>query len=191
MSRNHLRNVDENPRDSDTMTGVILLGIAAIVVVIIGYVYFSVASTRVVRDETLCRVDNFIPRETAVLLDATESFSDSQSMLITRILERELASSAVDERFTLYTLGSNEQGFKPMYSICNPGDGSDQSDLTANKRRLLENWKVNFFDKIVQSVEDLKDIEPAETSPIIEMLKFVSIQTMFDSSNREAANFGI
>jgi hypothetical protein len=180
MSRQRTRH---RKKKSDDLKGMILIFFVILAVTGFIAVYVSISSSRVERNQaTLCRVDGEIPRETALLIDATEGFSPSQSLLISKHMESIIETSLIDEKFTFYALNDNADTFSPLFEICNPGDGSDQNELTANVRRLYQSWETGFKQRITSNVQSLIDENGAESSPILEMLKFVAIQSMFDSA---------
>lgn len=173
-------------KSADDRKGIIVVTLALILIVAFVGLYIQLTKNFIERDSlTLCREDNFISRETALLVDATETYTDAQAILIGKQLESILNDSLVDERFTFYSLDEEINDFRPDFLVCNPGDGSDQSEYTANKRRLYDSWEENFYNRIRHSVEELIGDEPADFSPIMEMIKYVSIQTMFGSQATE------
>ena len=169
-------------KKSDDLKGWGIIAFIVVLIILGGFFYCNEKNSRIERDPiSLCRTDGLFPRETALLIDITEGFSESQALLIMRQMETVLDSSFVDERFTFYALNDDPDTFKPLFTVCNPGDGSGQSELTANVRRIYENWETNFYERITNTVESLIDETGAESSPIMEMFKFVGIQTMFNT----------
>jgi hypothetical protein len=154
------------------------VGIVALVVFYFGTLLFS----EVERDaETLCRLDRAFSRDTAVLVDATEAYSPAHTNQISTLLQNILANAQVDEKFTFYSLGDAVNLYLPSFSICNPGDGSDQGELTTEQRRLFTDWKDNFHRRILSSIEALAEKEATDQSPIMEMIQYVTNQTRFTS----------
>lgn len=162
--------------------------IVSAVTIIASFVYFFYESQNNVvarLEDSMCRVDEVISRETAFIIDATDYFTTSQALLIKKEIEKVLETSMVDERFTVYVLDEkvNEKDVKePILSVCNPGDGSDKSEITHNKRRLREQWQNNFYDKVYKSIDGLIGEHTANQSPILEMIKYVSVKTMYQST---------
>lgn len=149
------------------------LGVGTVVLFYIFSAFFS----QVERDElTLCRIDRAYPRETALLLDTTGGYSAAQATAISANLNKLLTDSQIDEKFTFYSLGVAPGSYYQNATICNPGDGSDQGDLTVDQASLYAGWQKNFNDRIVSSVNDLVGQQAAEQSPIMEMIQYVSRQ---------------
>lgn len=162
--------------------GWFFLFIGACVLVVLGYFFYDTQANAIKRDPaTACRVDGRVTRETAIVIDATDSFSNDQAMLITKEIAQTLSNSMLDEKFTLYVLNESVGKESTMIMGCNAGDGSDANELTSNKRRLKKQWDENFYNKFVKAVEDLVGEHTAKKSPIFEMIKHVSINTMYDS----------
>ncbi|HAJ74893.1 MAG TPA: hypothetical protein DCM64_00395 [Gammaproteobacteria bacterium] len=128
---------------------------------------------------TLCRLDNDVPRETALLLDETVGYSQPQASAITRHLDSLLTNSLADERFTFYSLGSDENSYYLRFSFCNPGDGSDQGELTADQRQLYNGWKEILTERLGIYVNALIEKEAADSSPIVDMVQYVANQIRF------------
>jgi hypothetical protein len=64
---------------------------------------------------------------------------------------------------------------KPLVELCNPGDGSDRSALTANLARLKRQYDERFVAPLMAEADALQAGTPAKTSPILEMLQLVGI----------------
>ncbi|MDP6097499.1 MAG: hypothetical protein QGG67_16160 [Gammaproteobacteria bacterium] len=182
MSRNRL---NQNPstrrysrKKKSPLFRVASFGIVALVI----YYFTSSLFSRVERDNlTLCRLDRAFSRDTALLIDETGGYSQAQADLISTSIENILTNSLVDDKFTFYSLGESVSSYLPSFSICNPGDESDQGDLTTDQRRLFADWKEDSHDRVVSSLDELVDREAAEFSPIMEMIRYVSNQTRFSS----------
>jgi len=132
---------------------------------------------------TLCRLDNNIPRETALLLDETVGYSAPQAGAIAGHLDSLLSNSLVDERFTFYSLGSAVDSYYLRFSFCNPGDGSDQGDLTPDQRRLYSDWQEILTERLGTYVDGLIEKESADSSPIVDMVQYVANQLRFTPDN--------
>ena len=169
-------------KKNQDIKGKLILAVGLVVIAALGYTVFEIKKGIVKRDgDNLCRVDNVISRETAIIIDATDNYSESQALFIKKEIQKILLESTIDERFTLYVLGEDHAKSSGYLSICNPGDGSDKSELTSNKRRLLHKWKDSFYQKLVNEVDELIGQHVAKHSPILEMLKLVSIKSMYNS----------
>mgnify|MGYP001260966012 CR=1 FL=1 len=168
------------------LKGQVLFGLSVIIIAALSLIVYELKKTHIDRDSiTMCRNDGKITRETAIVVDATDSFSQSQALMIQKEIRNTLENSLIDERFTLYILKEDIDSNSEKFIVCNPGDGSDKSELTSNKRRLLKNWEIKFYEKITSAIDEMIGKNTADRSPIMEMIKFASINTMYQSSAQE------
>lgn len=163
-----------NKRSQDNW-GVILIVIAMTLVVIVGMWFFKEAESRVELDSnTNCPIKG-ANSVTAILIDTTDSLSRDQALYLNKKLSELVLNSETYDKFDIYFLNETTDKISPSISVCNPGDGNDKSELTNNKRRLKEVWKTTFFDKLSELFSTLREVPQADQSPIIEGIKFVSI----------------
>ncbi|QLE86522.1 hypothetical protein FLM48_16495 [Shewanella sp. Scap07] len=162
--------------------GWLLLAVCVCILTVAGYFLYE-ANANVIKRETVssCRLDGYVSRETAIVIDATDSFSETQAMLVTKEIQKTLSEALIDEKFTLYVLNESVGKNSSIVEGCNAGDGSEANELTSNKRRLKKQWNENFYNRFVVAVENLVGQHSAKESPIFEMIKFVSVNTMYDS----------
>ncbi len=162
--------------------GYLIIFIGAVFVVMFTFFYYEHAANINTRDKvTLCRDDGVVSKETVILVDSTDVFTVSQSMVIKKKIAKVLKNSEIDERFTVYILSEDENGFGKYLSVCNPGDGQDTNELVSNKRKLNKAWEEGFYLKINTAIDGVMKNNSSDKSPIMEMLKFSSIDTMMDS----------
>ena len=171
---------------SDNRLPLIIIGFVLVVIILFVFFYVTEAQSAIETDPTTnCRVDKIIPRETVILLDATEAVSQSQLVGLSNQLEKIVQDSIIYERFKVYFLKDDPQRFKPKFSICNPGNGIGLSPFTNNLRKLMNNWEESFRTPMISSIEGLATINSSASSPIMEMLKFVGLRTFSRSSSSE------
>ena len=151
--------------------------------VLFAYQYVKAMQSVVETDKsTNCRSDGFFPRDSVLLLDATEGLSEAQLLHVTNELDRVVRDSIIYERFTVYFLKDDPERFQPRLVVCNPGDGQNLDPNKHNLKRLLKTWQNSFREPLIQSLQELADVTPATSSPIMEMLKFVSLRTFSRST---------
>ena len=148
------------------------------------YQYLQLKQSEVKLDGNNCRVDEFFPRDTVVLLDSTEALSEAQYEDILNHAQKLVRDSLVYERFTIYALQDNPDRFKPATTLCNPGDGQDKPEIIKSKKALRK-FENSFKKPLIESFSGLSKIESSETSPIMEMLKFVGLRTFARSTSPE------
>ncbi len=163
-----------------------LAGIVGVLVffVFLGFLgYYLVRATinEVQRDDAMCRIDEVFPRDTVILLDSTDSLNESQFLSVKNYVEKNvLEPSILDERFTVYVLNDQPDTFKfkPVVRVCRPRDGKNADPLTENPRIIKRNWDEKFIEPLLGPFTDLRANQQANSSPIMEMLKFVGHRTM-------------
>jgi len=151
---------------------------AATLAVIGGYAYlrWSAEVNRVVLDlESLCPTDGE-RSVTVVLLDATDDLPS--------ITKREVRSDLVDRAETLPVYGLLEMslldpsapgGRRIMFRKCNPGDGANLSEWTANPRKARERWMEQFRKPLDGALDGTLKPAPAESSPIMMTIQDVAV----------------
>lgn len=178
------RSKTRNKKKQDAQ-GLVYLVLAIIILSTLGAGYFHFKKNQINRDKiTLCREDGIITTDHVIVVDATDSFNKTQALLAKKELFSIIDQSPVDARFSLYVINTDIADKKPIIEICNPGDGSDKSELTSNKRRLLEQWTERFHDKITDDIDSLIDMNVANSSPIMETIKYASINSLYDSNSK-------
>ncbi|EWS97940.1 hypothetical protein BG00_12845 [Pseudoalteromonas sp. SCSIO_11900] len=173
-----------NKKKEDTQ-GVLYLTLAILILLSLVASYFFLKTDQIDRDAvSLCRKDGVIKTDNVIIIDATDSFNETQSLLAKKELFSIVENSSVDSRFSLYVINTDLTDKKPIIEVCNPGDGTNKSELTSNKRRLYQQWKEQFHDKIIHHLDELIDINVANSSPIMETIKYASINSLFNSRAR-------
>jgi hypothetical protein len=139
------------------------------------YVYATLARPPALDHTSLCPVDG--PRSlTVVLLDSTDEIPD--------IAKREIRTTLVDMAETLPTyelleirlLDPKLAGGRVVFSKCNPGDGSDLSEYTANPRLAKQRWMDGFRAPLDQALEDGFRPVPGKISPIMETIQRIAVE---------------
>ncbi|WP_133118477.1 hypothetical protein [Caviibacterium pharyngocola] len=80
------------------------------------------------------------------------------------------------EMISVFALGEDfQQNDEPLLQLCNPGDGSDKSEWTANLKKLKRQYEERFFSPILTISNELTNIEAAKRSPVMEQIQLVAI----------------
>jgi hypothetical protein len=162
--------------------GKIILGITVILTIVFIYAGVYLYEPPIKRDDkTACRLDGYVSEETVVVIDATDDFNETQALRVKKEISNMLSDSVLDERFSLYVIDEKAGLENKKFTVCNPGDGAGKSELTYNKRRLKKQGESKFYDRFANSVDELIGNNTASQSPILEMIKLVSINTFLDS----------
>jgi hypothetical protein len=165
---------------------VIIIGLVLVLLALFLFQYTKVVQATIKTDAaTNCRNDGIFPRETVVLIDATEAVSTAQLEDLSNQLEQVVRSSIIYERFTIYFLRDDPDRFQPSLIVCNPGTGKNLSGATNNLKKLMTNWEESFKAPIKDSLMGLAELTPSNSSPIMEMLKFAGLRTFARSTSED------
>ena len=164
--------------------------ITIIVVILLGatlfYFYSKAASEQIDIDQTSnCRTDGSAPRDTVILLDATQTLTESHLEALRNIVTQYIDESVMYERFTVYVLEDQPDRYKPQFSVCNPGDGAGVSAISGNPAKIYRNWSTSFRQPIIDMVNSLDSDLSANSSPVMEMLKFVGLRSISRETSSE------
>ncbi|WP_092499844.1 hypothetical protein [Faunimonas pinastri] len=166
------------------MISALVIGTIAIVSV---FAWLSLTTERrpVLEAKTLCPVDG--PQSlTIVLLDATDAIPD--------IARRQLAVYLSDlagrtPEYGLLELRlldpSNEEG-RTVFSKCNPGDGSNLSELVANPALARKLWNEGFRTPLNDALEQTLTVGKSDTSPLMETIQRVAVERFEGDKVRDA-----
>ncbi|SAL83421.1 hypothetical protein AWB67_06402 [Caballeronia terrestris] len=112
-----------------------------------------------------------------LLVDRTDPLSFTQKQAFEGLLDR-LVAQRVPGGYLLsvFVLGEDYKSSpKAIFSECNPGDGADASEYTANKAHLKKRFETSFREPMLALADQLQTTKSAKYSPIFEMLKMTSI----------------
>lgn len=149
----------------------IVVGLVAAVAI-----YVQVTTPPPPDEATLCPASG--PAGHAVLLvDRTDPLNFTQKQAFQALLE-EIITQKVSpgELLSVFVLGEDyTTTSKPVIELCNPGDGADKSEWTANIKRLNRQFEQKFRAPMLALANELHSQQPAKFSPVLEMIQLVSI----------------
>lgn len=132
--------------------------------------------------KTLCPKHGDYPR-TAVLIDATDALGDSQLKTIREQLDALRDRLALHEWVGIFVLGEDNLVLPtPSVALCFPGDESSANPLYQNPRMVQSRFEREFRAPIDAAVEQLANLPPSATSPILEMIRAVALDRHFDAT---------
>ena len=159
-----------------------VIGIVLLIGAVFIYKYVKVVQNTIETDSKNCRSDGLYPRDSVILIDATQRTSEAQLEDLSNQLEKIIRDSLLYERFTVYFLRDDPERFQPRIVVCNPGTGEGLDPNTNNLRKLMNKWQNSFKTPIKESIDGLSEVTPSTSSPIMEMLKFVGLRTFSRST---------
>jgi len=141
-----------------------------------GLLYHQLTQKKPLDKTSLCPADGPLGH-IVLLVDKTDPLNFTQRQAFTVTL-RELVTTKVPEGhlFSIFVLGEKfEQSAQPLIELCNPGSDVGKSEFTANLKRLHQQYDERFVKPLEEVATSLVANEPANASPIFEMLQLVGI----------------
>lgn len=155
-----------------------LFGVVAALIVILGggFVWlFVMADRRPVLDKaTLCPVDGE-RSVTVVLLDTSDEWPEITRAEVRKRLE-DIAGAVPDYGLLeLRLLDPSQSGGRVMFSKCNPGDGSNLSEIIANPDMAHTFWMKEFQEPLQQALDKTIFESETEISPILSTIQRIAV----------------
>lgn len=173
MSRRNRKS--DGPSIFATLLSALLIAAVVTTIALIAYFNWSGKVARAALDpNTLC------PKEPvaiyAVLVDRTDPLSEIQAEGLRRRLE--MWSNEVPKHgyFKVYEVGTSAGLLRPVVSVCNPGDGSDVSELTSNRKMWQRRYASKFSAPIGEMINGMRTDATATASPIFEAIQAIAVE---------------
>ncbi len=162
------------------------IAIAIVAVVLLGlggafwYVQGRAAQLALLDPETLCPKSG-PTSQFAVLIDRTDALTEVQGEALRRQITAWADAIPKHGSFKVYEVGqSGTEGggalLQPVVSVCNPGDGSDQSAIDSNPRMWRARYEEKFQAPIAALLQRMRLDEEARTSPILEGVQAIVVK---------------
>jgi hypothetical protein len=149
------------------------------------YVYVSAARPPALDRASLCPVDG--PRSiTVVLLDSTDDIPEVGKHEIRTVLTDMAEAVPVYGLLELRLLDPKLPGGRAIFAKCNPGDGADLSEYTANPRLAKKRWIEGFRAPLESALESGFQPLPGKTSPIMETVQRIAVDRFTGRAAEEA-----
>lgn len=156
--------------------GAIVLGIVAVGGIVAMFALSSTAPKAKLRDpNTLCPATGSDAVH-VVLLDATDDLPVQARTEITRLLTDMVTQTPKDGLIEIRLLDPQQRGGRTIFSKCNPGDGSDLSEWTANPALARRRWVESFQKPLQTALETGLRPSKADVSPILSTLQMIAIE---------------
>lgn len=151
--------------------------IALFVALIVGGVVWYIVTRDPKPDQlTMCPAKGPVGH-IVLLVDRTDPLTFTQKQAFQTFIE-ELVGRRVPAGWMLSVFALGEDFTKtaePLFELCNPGEGTDKSDLTENVARLKRQFGERFRGPMLKLAEQLQSQQSAKYSPILEMVQLVAI----------------
>jgi hypothetical protein len=158
-------------------------GIAALIVVITGVVYFVANEGGDGVDvATLCPTAG-ATGHTMVILDRTDPFTPSQVRGVKNRVDEIKAAAEPGDKISIFEVDPKKMNglSTPIFSMCKPRAGSDADPIFENPRFLQETFKKKFGKPLEDALQQKLQGGGASHSPIIESI--VDAVTLKDFGN--------
>ena len=128
--------------------------------------------------ETLCPRHGRGPH-TAILIDASDSFTESQQQRLQAALDGIIDNLALHEWLAIYVLDSaNPTLVRPRIGKCYPGGAAEANPLYQNPQQLQRALESEFERPLAAAMREIAAASAGqETSPILEMIAAVATDT--------------
>ena len=127
---------------------------------------------------TLCPAEGPIGQR-VVLIDRTDPFNLAQKTSLDIFIKNLVDTTPSGQLLSVYVLGDDFQAnTKPLFELCNPGDGQEKSELTANLKALKQQYIKHFIEPMLSVTEGMMNVPSAKESPILEMLQLVNLNSI-------------
>lgn len=127
--------------------------------------------------DTLCPTDRPLADVTVILLDVSDRFSEPQRLQIQNHLARLRDSIPRFGLVQVYTVDRiGRRVTEPVFHLCNPGTGSDLSQIYQNPELARRKWN-GFADKLASDIDRQISMSALQTSPIFEAVQATALRT--------------
>jgi hypothetical protein len=172
-----------NKRRQNRAAWLLIAGALVIVAAIGAFAWQNAKRADAFDPQTFCPKDGEYPR-TAVLLDASDSLSASQTKAVGEYLRDLRARLEEREWLGLFVLRADNLVLpSPEIARCNPG--SDANPLYENPRLVRRRFEEEFRRPLEDALSRLAQSEnPQDESPILEMVEAVALDRNFDFTRK-------
>lgn len=161
---------------TNKILGSLIFFISIAVIAVPTYFYFIKGNENQLDKKSLCPV-NGPTGHVILLVDKTDPLTFIQKEAFLLFLG-EFGKNIVKEGelFSVFALGEDyKENPKPVFEMCNPGQGDNKSVWTDNPERFRREYNDSFIKPMNDLANLLVTSNPGSTSPILEMLQMVSI----------------
>jgi hypothetical protein len=167
--------ISKRKRKQDIFGVVIIVAVFVLAVVGGGLAFRSLSNKPTIDPLSFCSSDGY-SQHVVLLIDVTDAFVKLQLIALQTKLDQVLNGLNVHDRFSLFFVGEDvEAATDPVFSLCNPGSGANFAMTDDNPRLREKVFQNSFRAPINLSIDQLLGNKEQNSSPIIEMLRVVSV----------------
>lgn len=151
----------------------------AVVIVGLGSAYWWTSQRKPGLDPVnLCPAEGPLGQR-VLLIDRTDPFNLAQKTSLDIFIKQLVENTPPGYLLSVYVLGDDfKANTQPLFELCNPGDGQEKSQLTANLKALKQQYIKHFIEPMLSVSQGMMDVPSAKESPILEMLQLVNLNSI-------------
>jgi len=139
--------------------------------------------------DTFCP-DGELNAHTIVLIDVSDSFTETQKKAIHNFVKGIRGRLKRYEKLSIFTLiNDNYIASIPKFSKCNPGSGKEANELYQNPKKIQTKFDDFFKSPLTDILSNIVKGAGAERSPILEMIHDLSLREDFSFNIKERKLF--
>lgn len=156
---------------------VLLAGIALATVFMPGFL-----TSESLDPETLCPEEG-ISRHTLIVIDRTDSLTNSQARAVKTVVEKVKTELVTREKLSLYEVDPVEMHglSRPWFSVCKPREKSSANPLYENPEFIDRRFKERFGQPLEDLLREKLGTGGASESPIMQTLMDIAVLADFDA----------
>ena len=113
-----------------------------------------------------------------VLIDRTDPFNVAQKTSLDIFIKQLVESTPPGQLLSVYVLGDDFQSnTKPLFELCNPGDGQEKNQLTDNLKALKQQYLKHFIEPMTSVTEGMMDVPSPTKMGVVKGLGFASLKS--------------
>jgi hypothetical protein len=176
MSRRPRRRRDEDDDDEEKGGAFYIIIGVAILLVFGGVGIWLKMTERPADHATGCPTDTY-DSVTVVLIDLTDPINPVQARALRNALIKIRDDTPKFGRLEVYPLESTaKKEIQPLFVGCSPGSGKEvDSRWYGNPELADKEWQKKFASKLGEVIEGVRNIKPADASPLLEGIQSVAV----------------
>lgn len=150
----------------------------------LAWTYLTARSGYVELGSDLCPLADGPNAKLLVLVDTTDPLADLTRQEILAKLGETAANAPKGSLIEIRTVRETAPHAQTVFSLCNPGNGSDLVHLTGNPRLALEQWREGFQEPLSKAMNLSLGGGEAKTSPIMGGIQALSVAALSTEKDR-------
>jgi len=130
--------------------------------------------------------DSLIPSTWIALIDATTKFDDPQVLALENLGEKLIEMAPKFAEIKIYMMTGKAISKNDLVSsVCNPGDPKNINQWTQSKRRVRNNFNINYKGKLKKALDKIKVSSGAENSLILDSIQNLALIEKLNSNKEK------